>query len=556
MDAETPSIPLARLLFSMFVSVADANDELTAREVECLNTLLDKPTWTAHPAMLAGLAALKAHYADLWRDYQKKRITRNPDDLRKMLETCLPDTAQAGLREALQAFLESIANSDASVLVRLGVRSRSAAKMDALSKVQALLGKGEPRLAGAPEAQLSTPDAQAPADVQLPGEILWPASTLAMHEENLWQRGRIRLQCVAVIPETADVKTFVFVALPGKLHRYKPGQFMTLELPIDGKTVRRSYTISSSPSRPHVVHITVKRVSGGLVSNWLHDNMTVGVEFNASGPNGHFHCFDHQREKVLLISAGSGITPVMSMLRWLTDTQSHCDIVFINNIRTPSDFVYEHELRYLSTRLGSRLRMGIIPGAIGAGQAWHGPSGRFNIDFVKMYAPDFQEREVFVCGPGGYMDNVRTTLAANGHPPARYHEESFGAAPVAANPAARAEQPAPIAAKPAAKAPAVATVAPAAPALADADKVELVFTKSGKTLSCTRDDYLLDVAEEAGIQLDSSCRAGSCGSCKVKKTAGNVDMDGQQALSEADIEDNIVLLCIGRAQSARLVLEA
>jgi ferredoxin-NADP reductase len=293
------------------------------------------------------------------------------------------------------------------------------------------------------------------------------------------------------------------------------------------------------------------------VSNWLHEHMRPGVELKVSGPNGHFNCFDFPNQKLLLIAAGSGITPIMSMLRWLADTRSTCDIAMLNNVRTPLDVIFEQELRYLGSRLGQHLRLAIVPGRVAAGQAWNGAVGRFGIEQVRMIAPDFAEREAFVCGPEAYMRTVRETLEQHAFPMHRYHEESFGAAPAAEIPGAARPVAAPApelaVAAPAAAAAAAAAAQPVAPAAPD--QCEIEFRKSGKTIACSSDDFVLDVGETAGIALASSCRAGNCGTCKIRLVEGSLDMDGQQALTEADLADGYVLACIGRARSARLVLD-
>ena len=603
---------LAKLLFLLFVYVADADDALTAREVERLNQLIDQPDWCSLPAVQSALQRLKQDYAHFWRDYQKKTLVRSTPALSEALAEVLlgiGNEAIPALCTALLSYVSAFSSSHASLLSWLGIAAQVRAKVQALDEVELLLTRfSHPENSNYSEhseysadhslasATGPTPLLQAPS-ASILGQ-LWPAAALEYQSEQVWQRGRIRLRCVAVIPETHDVKTFAFVAVPGKLYSYKPGQFLTLELPLEGKTVRRSYTISSSPSRPHLLHITVKRVPNGRVSNWLHDNMQPGFEFYASGPHGHFSCFDAPNDKLLLIAAGSGITPVMSMLRWLADTQSNADIVLLNNVRTPVDVVFEQELRYLGTRLGQRLRQTLVPARVDAGQSWQGPVGRFNIDLIKMVAPDFLQREVFVCGPAGYMEVVRQTLEQHGHPVPHFHQESFGGAPVAATAAtevgisapgaatlaatsattsattpaitptttpAQVSAPAAVAvpasalAPPAQAAAQTAAAMPPGPAVASsagAGNIELVFAKSGKTVQCSGDDFLLDVAEANGIALESSCRSGNCGTCKVKKLEGKVDMDEQQALSAADLEDNYILCCVGRASSSKLVLDA
>ena len=132
------------------------------------------------------------------------------------------------------------------------------------------------------------------------------------------------LVCRQIRAETADVKSFTFSARTPRRFHFKPGQFLTLSLEIGGATVERCYTIASSPTRPCLVTITVKRVAGGLVSNWLHDQLRPGMELRALGPLGEFTAFDRPAGKFLFLAAGSGITPLMSMARRLASASSTC----------------------------------------------------------------------------------------------------------------------------------------------------------------------------------------------------------------------------------------
>lgn len=132
---------------------------------------------------------------------------------------------------------------------------------------------------------------------------------------------------------------------------FKPGQFVTLELEIEGKPVMRSYTISSSPSVPYSFSITVKRVPGGLVSNFLHDTMHEGAELPVHGPVGLFNAIDFPAQKVLYLSGGVGITPVMSMARWFYDTNGNVDMVFVHSARSPKDIIYHRELEQMASRI-------------------------------------------------------------------------------------------------------------------------------------------------------------------------------------------------------------
>ena len=244
--------------------------------------------------------------------------------------------------------------------------------------------------------------------------------------QTLWTKGKIRVRCVTITTETHDVKTFHLISEPAQLFFFKPGQFIRLELNLEGKKVLRSYTISSSPSRPYTLAITVKRVEGGLVSNWLHDNLKPGDEIVINGPYGKFNCFDVPSPKMLFISAGSGITPMMSMVRWLCDTHSNCDMTFVYSARTPSDIIFRRELELLEVQRENFTAAITCTRTGSDSHVWTGFKGRLNNLMLQLMAPDYLERVVYVCGPTSFMENVREILIGLNFPMENYNEESFG----------------------------------------------------------------------------------------------------------------------------------
>ncbi len=131
----------------------------------------------------------------------------------------------------------------------------------------------------------------------------------------IWSEGVTTVKIADIVEETHDVKTFRLVGEKPVLFSYRPGQFITFLLNIDGQDVERSYSMSSSPSRPHVLELTVKRVPGGVVSNWLCDHVKLGQRLTLKVPAGKFSCFNYPAAKMLFVGAGSGITPLMAMSR-------------------------------------------------------------------------------------------------------------------------------------------------------------------------------------------------------------------------------------------------
>lgn len=368
-----------------------------------------------------------------------------------------------------------------------------------------------------------------------------------------WKKGKITLKCIDVIDETHDVKTFRFTGEPSVIFNYKPGAFVTLGLYIDGKKVSRSYTISSSPSRPDILEITIKRVEGGLVSNYMADNVKTGDLIEARGPSGKFTCFDLPGEKLLFLSAGSGVTPMMSMTRWLLDTGSECDIVFFQSARSDEDIIYSDELNYYAaTKPNFRLVTSLTRQP--DNRPWNGLKGRITLEMLTSeIAFDFCQRKVFSCGPDAFMENVFEILNASEFDMSNYLEERF-------NGSSRKKKEA----KPklvesaAASVPVVTsisnglTTAPATTVTNIASiSVDLLpavhFAKSGlEVFGGDMSLTILDLAEELDIDIPNSCRVGSCGSCKVLLKEGITATNDEEAdgLSAEEIDEGYILTCI------------
>ena len=338
------------------------------------------------------------------------------------------------------------------------------------------------------------------------------------------------LVCCQVRAETHDVKSFFFAAPGGGAFAFQPGQFITLELEINGEAINRCYTISSSPARPHTISITVKRVPGGPVSNWLHDNLKAGDKLKVLRAAGEFTCAVHPAEKYLFLSAGSGITPLMSMSRTHHDLCDDRDIVFIHSARTPDDIIFERELSLIAASQ-QNFRTRFICERLGQRRDWSGPTGMLSLAALKLMAPDFMEREIFVCGPAPYMKAVRSMLDEAGFDRARYHEESFSfeALQQESEPQATPEN------------------APAATGFA------VNFQKSMRQITCGPQQHVLDAARNAGVRLASSCAQGMCGTCKVKLVSGTVDMQHKGGIRQREIDQGMVLLCCSKPLSNLVV---
>lgn len=342
------------------------------------------------------------------------------------------------------------------------------------------------------------------------------------------------LVCRQVRDETHDVKTFIFSGRTPQFFRYRPGQFLTLDLEIDGVQINRCYTISSAPTRPYSISITVKRVPGGIVSNWLHDNLKPGGEVKALGPAGIFSCLEHPARKYLFLSGGSGVTPLMSMARSFHDVGGRPDIIFVHSARTPADIVFRDELE-LMARNQPGLRVTHVCEADGAGEPWGGYHGRLSARMLELIAPDFHEREIFTCGPGPYMSAVRQMLGDLGFDMSRYHQESFNFEEMFAEAVPDG-------------------IDAPAPDEVSVPRFKVQFTKSRRDVECDAGVNVLDAARMAGMRLPSSCTKGICGTCKSRLLSGSVDMKHQGGIRQREIDQGMILICCSKPLSD-LVIE-
>ncbi len=365
------------------------------------------------------------------------------------------------------------------------------------------------------------------ADLQIPDFSAMPPA---------WSRDDEWLQCVQVRDETHDVKTFVFRAEETRAFRYRPGQYMTFTLPVEGRTVYRCYTIASSPTRPDTMSITVKRVANGPASNWLHDFMVPGKRVSVNGPGGEFSCFTSAAETaqhpLLFISGGSGITPMMAMARAFHDIGTNVDLTFVHAARSPQDIIFEHELQLLARNM-PRFRLNTVCEFRGQSPWYAGMLGRLNLPMLEAIAPDFAQRHVYCCGPAPFMAAVRSLLATAGFNPEQYREESFSFE------------------KPAAEIP-EASDAQAANAEAT---FEISLSKRGVAFRCRPDQTILQAATEGGLRMPSSCTHGVCGTCRAIKVSGEVEMNQNGALRPREVKQGWMLPCCSKPLSD-VVIEA
>lgn len=350
-----------------------------------------------------------------------------------------------------------------------------------------------------------------------------------------------KLRVGRIFQETPDVKTFRLMnPLGGVLpFSYLPGQFLTVTVVTDGKPVRRSYTIASSPTQSDYAEITVKHEEGGEVSGFLHTRVQEGDLLEFSGPSGSFIFTGRECKCILLIGGGVGITPLMSVLRYLTDRSWPGDIYLLYSIHSPQDFIFRDELEYLQHR-HPNLHV-VVTVSHPEGADWKGPTGRITRDLIVQSVPDLASRYVHVCGPVPMMEAIKKMLAELGVPRERVKTEAFGPALGKPEPA---KPPTARSAGVGVEEKAVQTALPT-----------VAFSLSDKSAPLPPDKVILDVADQIGVEIDNSCRVGTCGTCRVKLLSGNVTMAVEDGLEPGDKEQGIILACQAKS-TGNVVVEA
>lgn len=323
-------------------------------------------------------------------------------------------------------------------------------------------------------------------------------------------RASHRLQVAEVVRETDDACSLVLTVPPelAGTFAYRPGQFLTLRVPRDDAgSVARCYSLSSSPHAGDPPTITVKRMPGGYASNWIAERVRAGSVLDVLPPAGTF-CPRSLDGDFLLFAAGSGITPVISILKSAL-ARGHGRIVLGYANRDERSVIFGPELRRLEAAAGRRL---VVVHWLDSLQGPPTP------DAIAALARPYASHEAFVCGPDSYMAVVRQALGRLGIPPQRVRAERFLS--LADNPF---------------------EATPGTGGMA----ATLTVTLDGQTrqLSWPAGTRMLDLLLDEGLDPPFSCREGICGACTCQLTSGEVDMAHNEVLEGADIAEGLVLAC-------------
>ncbi|MCU1640636.1 MAG: 3-ketosteroid 9-alpha-monooxygenase [Nocardia sp.] len=336
------------------------------------------------------------------------------------------------------------------------------------------------------------------------------------------------LRVSAVINETADSCSLVF-DIPEDLRErfsYLPGQFLTLRIPSDRTgSVARCYSLASSPHTDDKPKVTIKRTIDGYASNWVCDNLIAGSEIEVLPPSGAFTP-KNLDEDLLLFAAGSGITPVMSILKSaLARGNGRIVVVYAN--RDHNSVIFASELRELAGKHPQRLVV----------IHWLEPlQGLPSVDALATLTAPYTGYEAFMCGPKPFMDCVHDALAQAGVPRNRTHAEVFNS--LSGDPFAD-----------------VAPTEVTAEEAADAATVEVELDGETHELVWPRSQTLVDIMLSKGIDVPYSCLEGECGSCACTVLDGEVEMANSEILDPEDIANGYILGCQARPVTDHLKIQ-
>jgi prolycopene isomerase len=297
-----------------------------------------------------------------------------------------------------------------------------------------------------------------------------------------------------IIPETSSAKTLRLAPKSGEAPAFRPGQYLSLFVNIDGVATSRAYSISSAPGAPYL-DITVRRKANGFVSDFLLDRVKVGEDLKATGPHGNFfHDFIYDSSHLVLLAGGSGITPMMSIIREAVAARRDPRIHLLYGSRNPEDIIFKKELEALA-KANSNLQVDFVISEPPAG--YHGLTGFLDAALISSRVGTLTDRTFYLCGPSRMHTLCVAALQSLGVPGRRIKREAYGP-------------------------PDDVRELAGWPGIDPSAEFDLVEERSGRTIRVKAGEPLMNGLEKAGLVVPAVCRSGECTACRTRMTAGRV----------------------------------
>lgn len=268
---------------------------------------------------------------------------------------------------------------------------------------------------------------------ELNAKILQPIAYIKTENWSYWKEELTEVTCTSIIRENRTTKSLIFQALPNTLFHFKPGQAANLHLIINNEQIIEPCFLSSSPSRPHSISFTITHSqkqthSVPTVANWIFEHMQTGDVINVSKPFGNLSCHQYPSSKICLLSEGVGIAPMLSMIRWFSDTQSKINVHLIHFVEDMDDAIFKEELETLCAHQ-DYFQMTYILTQPHKQTPWSGLRSAISSNLLQLIVPDHNQRTIFVSGSECFMETSRQILSELEFPMRHYHEERYESSP-------------------------------------------------------------------------------------------------------------------------------
>ena len=360
-----------------------------------------------------------------------------------------------------------------------------------------------------------------------------------------------KLKVIDVKPETADAVS-ITLEVPQDLKetfQYKPGQYLTVQVVLDGQKFRRAYSLSSSPViDPHLT-ITTKRVDKGLVSNYLNDHIKKGDELEVMPPLGNFvPKLDPNNEKnYVFFSGGSGITPIMSIMKTVLKAEPKSSVTLFYGNRNAESIIFHKELMKLKDEYGERINM--VHTLDQYSDDWEGYQGRMDKEKANYLLDNYckstwEKSEYYICGPAPMMNEVELALQNKLIPKEQIHKEHFTSNLLETDAADKIKE-----------ATAAGTESEDEGELSFPVKAKIILDGNEYEVEIGEKDTVLEAAIDADVDPPFACQIGACSTCRAKLREGKVEMDEREALTDEEIAEGYILTCQSHPKTNKLVVD-
>lgn len=326
----------------------------------------------------------------------------------------------------------------------------------------------------------------------------------------------LKLRIKSIRQETQNSKSYYVEEINGRSIPYKAGQFFTLLIHLHGREIRRSYSISSSPGVDEEIFITIKRIENGELSRYLFDHLQIGGIVTSLPPTGRFTIGKPESELAVFISAGSGITPVFSLIRHLLFSFDTTKVLLIYQNHNEAESIFRNDLQLLAVKFSNRFTLIEIFSHPFNHNIRSQRLNNYLLESILLKNITALTVRFYLCGPEAFMRMAQFTLKVMGYNQHHIFRENFFA------------------------------VAPPAPFITDTTSHNVIIHYRNQIhhLTVAYPHNILDAALKHNIQLPYSCRGGRCSTCTARCITGRVKMSINDVLTDRDLNEGLILTCV------------